>query len=275
VPGDVKRSRNEVGDEAVEWWADGGGFFGKRYMEGDNSVEGFRAEPMALSERTRCEVDGVVRLLGLEKGRRILDVPCGYGRHSIEFSRRGFDVVGVDINHEELEVARGLAVASESVVFERCDIRDIRYREEFDAIVNLFFSFGFFDADDDNELCVRRFHNALRPGGRFLMHTDVHIPRLLRGEHKFTECRRLRSGKQLLIDERFDTKRRRIEGSWTLLDPDGGETTLRAYSQRVYTYDEFAGVCKSAGFSSVNGYGDWDGRALENSCDIMIVVATK
>jgi SAM-dependent methyltransferase len=272
----MKRDEHRAGGREVEWWQDGGGFFGKPYMEGDDSIEGFRAEPMSLLERTRSEVEGIINLLGLAGRQRVLDVPCGYGRHSNELARRGFDVVGVDINREELAVARRSSVGGAGAVrFETCDMRDIRYREEFDVVLNLFFSFGFFESDEDNDGCIRRFHEALRPGGRFVMHTDVHIPRLLRGEHKFQETRSLRSGRVLRIDERFDAGRCRIEGTWTLQDPDGSSIALRRYSQRVYTYDEFAEKCRAAGFGAVRGWADWDGGGLEDTSDMMIIVATK
>lgn len=264
-----------VDREALEWWQDGGGFFGRGYMEGDDSIEGFRAEPMSLAERTRSEVDGVMRLLGLRAGQRVLDVPCGYGRHSNELGRRGLEVVGVDVNREELEVARRASSGAAAVHFEARDMRDLRYREEFDAVLNLFFSFGFFESDEDNDGCIRRFQEALRPGGRFVMHTDVNVPRLLRGEHKCQETRNLRSGRVLRIAERFDPDRCRIEGTWSLLGPGGAAEPLRAYSQRVYTYDEFADKCRAAGFRSVRGCADWDGAPLVDTSDVMIVVATK
>lgn len=52
---------------------------------------------MSWVEHTREEVDFVVEALALEGGERVLDLACGYGRHSLELARRGYDVVGVDI----------------------------------------------------------------------------------------------------------------------------------------------------------------------------------
>src|SRR5438445_13281208 len=89
-----------------EWWEDGGVFFGRGYMEGDDSYEGYLSNPMTLAERTRQEVDGLVELLALQANQRILDCPCGYGRHSLALASRGFQVVGIDINKEELNIAR-------------------------------------------------------------------------------------------------------------------------------------------------------------------------
>lgn len=90
-----------------EWWSPGYGFFGKFYMEGDNSREGYlEKKHLTIQERTKEDVKGVIRLLGLKGGEKILDIPCGYGRHSIELAKRGFCVAGSDINPVHLKAAK-------------------------------------------------------------------------------------------------------------------------------------------------------------------------
>src|ERR1044072_9087034 len=96
-------SLNQI--EGKKFWDDGAGFFGRGYMEGDNSFEGFLSTSMNLQARTDREVQGVIRLLDLQPGDSILDCPCGYGRHSIALAERGFQVVGSDINSEMLAPA--------------------------------------------------------------------------------------------------------------------------------------------------------------------------
>ncbi|HEV8247148.1 MAG TPA: class I SAM-dependent methyltransferase, partial [Polyangiaceae bacterium] len=60
-------------------------------------------------EQTRAEVDALERELGLSEPRRILDVPCGAGRHSLELARRGHRVTGVDFNPKVLDAAKDAA----------------------------------------------------------------------------------------------------------------------------------------------------------------------
>lgn len=260
----------------VPWWEDGAGFFGRGYMEGDDSLEGYLvARPGTLDERTGDEVDGVMRLLGLRAGDRLMDVPCGYGRHAIGFARRGLEVVGVDINGEELEVAAQRGAGLPNLSFLRRNMRSLGFQGAFDAVANLFFSFGFFERDEDNEACLRQFHEALRPGGRFVMHTDVHIPRIRGGRYRFHEERELRSGRVLVIDERLDEESFRLRGTWAFRDPSGAITRLPAYDQRVYTYDEFADACRRVGFSTVEGLGGWGGEPMSDDAEMMIVIARK
>jgi len=258
-----------------KFWEDGAGFFGKPYMEGDNSVEGYLSTPLRLEERTTRELAGVVELLGLEPGGRVLDCPCGYGRHSIGLARRGFRVVGSDINSEMLEQAVKNSQGVSGISFAKENMRFIDYSNEFDAVINLFFSFGFFESEEDNDQTLRNFFNALKPGGKFMMHTDINVPRITSGDYKLYERRKLVNGKHLEIVESFYPEDKRLKGQWILIETDGARRELPQYSHRIYTAEEFAESCRAAGFTNARAYGDWDGTPLTNASEDMIVVAQK
>ena len=261
--------------EVKKFWDDGAGFFGRGYMEGDNSFEGFLSTGMNLQARTDREVQGVIRLLALKSGDRILDCPCGYGRHSIALAQRGFEVVGSDINSEMLAPALQRSAGMDNISFVKENMQDVSYQEEFDGVINLFFSFGFFETDEENNDVVRRFYNSLKPGGRFLMHTDVNVPYLKSDHYKFNETRNLVTGKKLEINEHFDAENNRLYGQWTLISTDGIREPLTPYKHIVYTYEGFAEICKEIGFVNIKGYGDWDGTPVRNDSEEMMVVAEK
>jgi len=265
----------EVNRLQKDWFEDGGGFFGRYYIEGDNSIEGYLHNPMTLEERTKREIDGVVKLLDLRPGDRVLDCPCGYGRHSAELATRGFEVVGCDINREMLEPALNLTRDLGNVQFVRKNMAHLEFNEEFDAVVNLFFSFGFFDSDEENIQVLRNFYRALKPGGRFIMHTDINVPRIVNGTYKLRETRRLRSGRQLEISETCDIQNKRLEGRWCLLGPDGSRQELTPYTAAIYTLEDFAAMCEVVGFRNVRGYGDWMGTPLAPDSEDMMIVAEK
>lgn len=259
--------------EESDWWDENGGFFGRHYMEGDDSREGYLSTPLTLDERTEREVRGIVELLDLRKGQRVLDCPCGYGRHTLRLAARGYRAVGVDINGEELAIARKHGRHLSNLELIKSDMRHLPFEREFDAVVNMFYSFGFFRTDEENIDALRRFRQALRPGGKLLMHTDVNIPRILDGTYKLSEQRSLRSGKRLEIHECYDPIHKRIRGTWTIVGPDDHAHALTPYSMRVYTFEEFAQWCRSVGFTRVTGYGDWERAPLAPDSEDMIVVA--
>jgi SAM-dependent methyltransferase len=260
---------------ATEWWEDNAGFFGKKYIEGDDSIEGFLSTPQTLEVRTTREVDGIVRLLSLAPGSSVLDCPCGYGRHSIALAGRGFQVQGSDLNGEMLALARQRADGTGNLRFACENMLDLVYRETFDAVINMFLAFGFFEEELDNVKVMANFHRALRPGGRFLLHTDVNPSRIVKGSYRLHEHRTLRSGRMLEIVESFDPARKRLNGQWILIDRAGAREELPAYSCRIYTAREITELCKSVGFSSVEVFGSWEGDERTDDSEEMIVVATK
>lgn len=257
------------------WWSEEYGFFGDFYMDGDASKEGYLIQKkQSLKERTETEVDGVVNLLSLRNGARILDCPCGYGRHSIELARRGFEVTGSDINSVHLQKAIDTAKAiSFNTSFNKESMLDLKYSSRFDAVINMFYSFGFFDTDEENEKVLKNFFNALKPGGKFLMHTDVNVPRILSGKYKEDEQRNLLTGKTLRIIDSYDPQTKRINGAWIIQS--NGKEERKDYSVRVYTKEEFEEMCRKVGFSSVVTYSGWEGDEYSENAEDMIVVAAK
>lgn len=241
------------------WWDESAGFFGNFYMQGDESVEGhLAARQLTLAERTVNEVNGVIKLLNLRDKNQILDVPCGYGRHAIELAKRRFDVVGVDLNTTHLGVAKKQAKEDGlNIQFRRKNMLSLPFVGEFDAVINMFYSFGFFDTDEENMLALKNFRKALKPGGKFLMHTDVNIPRILSGQYKTDEKRNLVSGGVLHIQDRYNPISKRIEGVWTIHE--NSNVVRKAYSVRVYDEGEFKSMCLEAGFGVCNAFGDWEG----------------
>jgi cyclopropane fatty-acyl-phospholipid synthase-like methyltransferase len=258
-----------------EWWEEGAGFFGRGYMEGDNSLEGYLAQPLTLAERTANEVSGIINLLKLQPGQRLLDCPSGYGRHSIELARRGMEVIGADINTEELQKACQCVHDLTNVQFIKNDMRFLFFHDYFDAAINMFYSFGFFESDEENIQVLRNFYNALKQGGQFLMHTDVNISRIVSGKYKSVEQRHLCDGRVLEIIDRYDPIRKRIDGTWTLLHTNGRTEELTPYSVRVYTAEEFTHWCHLVGFKQVTAYGSWDGAPLTDDSEDMMIIAEK
>ncbi len=261
---------------SFDWWNEEYGFFGEFYMEGDDSIEGYLAKRhLSLQERTMEDVDGVEKLLSLNGGESILDVPCGYGRHSIELALRGFSVIGSDINSAHLSTARERAKARGiDVVFRKENMLSINYENEFDAVINMCYSFGFFESDAENMQVLENFYSALRGGGKFLMHTDVNLPRVRAGKFKESEFRTLSSGKKLEIEEKFNPSTSRMAGYWKIISPDG-KVERRDYSVRVYEKDEFIDMCKQVGFLSCEAFCDWTGRPYSEMEQEIMFVATK
>lgn len=108
----------------------------------------------------------------LPKGSKVLDLACGSGRHSILFAGKGYNVLGIDLSGYLIKQAEKITKLkypqySERLKFEIKDMRDISHKNEFDLIVNLFSSFGYFDTDKENYRVVNGVSKALKKGGFF------------------------------------------------------------------------------------------------------------
>ena len=145
----------------------------------------------------------------------------------------------------------------------------------FGAVVNLFFSFGFYNHEGENEKCMREFFRVLAPGGKLLIHTDVNVPLIALGRYRQPTHRWLEDGSRLHIRENMNWSLGRLVGSWKISDSEG--VLERRYSMRVYTAEEWVGLCQKVGFKTVNVFGSFDEADQQYSehSEELIIVAGK
>src|SRR5438045_1791026 len=121
---------------------------------------------------TGYEVDRLLQLLALRSGDRVLDVCCGWGRHTLELSRRGYRVTGVDRVRPYLAAARSQAEAEGlTIQLLEQDVRELDV-SECDGAINMYTSFGYFEDPRDDLRLACNARKALKPGRRFLIQTE-------------------------------------------------------------------------------------------------------
>lgn len=216
---------------AQPWWET---FFGPDYLKQyEVSVEG-----------TRAEVDAVEKILHLRNGARILDLACGAGRHSIELSRRGYRVTGFDLSDDLLKTARSEArAAKQDVVFTQGDMRELPYRAQFDAAINMFSSFGYFDSVGEDRKVLEGVARALKVRGKFLM--DRFNRESLAYELPLQGWRVGKDGSVILQEDTFDVLRGRYDTRQIVIDRTGTREHLG--SVRAYTLQELKDLFDAAG----------------------------
>lgn len=143
-----------------EWWST---YFDERYL--------LEYEPLFDLARNRREVGRLMELLELPVAARILDCPCGQGRHAHLLAEAGYDVDGVDYSRELLARAKERGIDN-TLRFTRGDMRSLprTWTRHFDAVVNLFTSFGFFVDPRDDAKVISEFARVLKPGGVLIWH---------------------------------------------------------------------------------------------------------
>lgn len=253
------------------WWdyTNPENFF-RFYKDGDNSFDGpYPGLPMNRDTRTISEVDSILRLTNLTKNQILLDTPCGWGRHCLELGKRGYRVIGIDLNKDF--IAQGIAEINKNelsenlIEFKIGDMREIPIADRaIDVGINMFTSFGFFASELENIQVAKEFFRVLKTGGQLVIHQDYNPDSVINGSWKGKETRHrnLPSNRTLLIDETFDEKSRRIFGSWTITNPDDTEppSEEKSYSWRVYSSQEMKEMLLECGFEEVEFLSKRDGK---------------
>ncbi len=214
----------------------------------------------------------LVELLGLPAGSRILDVPCGQGRHAHLLAETGFDVDGLDYSKTLLDRAKQRG-HGKTLRYTRGDMRTLpgRWTGRFDAVLNLFTSFGFFLNPRDDRAVVAEFARVLRPGGMLIWHggnRDGVMARFLSRDWWRTE-----NGTLITHERTFDCLSGvlSIDTQWT--GPEG--TGERAHRIRLYTATRLAELCADAGLIVEAAYDGWHDRPLHRRATEMVLVARK
>jgi len=107
-------------------------------------------------------IKNIVKYLNLDKDDSILDLACGKGRHSIFLNSLGFNVTGLDLSKNSIKEAK--TRESSSLHFDVHDMRNL-YNTQFEVVLNLFTSFGYFEKDLDNFKVIQTIKSSLKQNG--------------------------------------------------------------------------------------------------------------
>jgi 2-polyprenyl-3-methyl-5-hydroxy-6-metoxy-1,4-benzoquinol methylase len=224
-------------------------------------------------ETTQQQVDFLVDVLKPERGSRILDLACGHGRITLGLARKGYRLTGLDLSPRSLELARRAAEADGlEVDWVHADMREIPAGAEFDVVINLFTSFGYFEDEDENQRVLDGVTRALAPGGRFLIDTINLLSLTRRYQERLWMDRE--DGVIQLAEHRFDALDGRNVARWTFLRPDGTRGDL-VHSVRTYTPHELAVMIERAGLEIEQAWGGFDGGELSFENPRSILLARK
>lgn len=247
---------------STEWWAD---YFDAHYL--------LEYEPLFTLERDRAEAARVIDVLGLPAGSRILDVPCGQGRHAHLLAEAGFNVDGLDYSDHLLKIARKRGTGP-ALRYTRGDMRRLpaRWSGRFDAVLNLFTSFGFFSDPADDAETIGQFARVLKPGGILVWHggsRDGVMARFLSRDWWATK-----DGTMIAHERSFDPLSGvlTIESTWKGMSKRLGRRTHRI---RLYTATRIAELCAAEGLIVEEAFDGFTERPLSRKSGEMLLVARK
>lgn len=222
-------------------------------------------------EAASLQVEQLLSLLQLAPESKVLDCPCGLGRHSLALVRRGFLVTGVDRTAAYLDEARRRA-QDDNLVAELIldDMRHFNRPETYDAALSLFTSFGYFEDPGENDMVLLNYYQSLKPGGVLLM--EMSGKEIIARIYQRRDWRE-NEGAYLLEERNVTANWSRMESRWILCKD--GEVIERPFSHWLYSAAELGQLLTNAGFGQIEFYGDLDGAPYDHEAKRLIAVAHK
>lgn len=192
-------------------------------------------------------MDNLTEALALPKIAHILDLACGRGRHSIYLAGMGYQVTGADLSPKNIEAAKlherpGLRF----VIHDMC----LPFQQKFDAIFNLFTSFGYFEGANDNLRAIRAIKQSLASEGIGVidfLNVNYVAKHLVVTEEKTIDGIRFNINRK--IDDKFITK--------TITFKDQGKEYSFAERVSAMDLDQFKSYFELAGVELTKTYGNY------------------
>lgn len=221
-------------------------------------------------ERSRKEIEFLVNELKLGRSMKILDLACGHGRHANRLAELGHSVVGVDITLRFLEIAeKDAKEKGVNVSYIHQDMREISCEEEFDRVILLFTSFGYFE-DEGNLRVLENVARALKSGGLFCFDTfnrDLFLKTFL--PYTVTE-----KGDDLMMNRiAFDATLGRLYNRRIVIR--NGKRKDKPFFVRLYNPTEIRDLLKVVGLSIYKMYADFDSQPFTSESRRMVIIARK
>jgi SAM-dependent methyltransferase len=231
----------------------------------------FLKHPLLTDERTSLEIDFLLQYLPLPDGAKILDVGCGFGRHSIELARRGFEVVGIDPSAAMVAASQERAQeAGVNVDFIQSKAEDFNSQEPFDAAICLFTTLGQMDENGDNIDLLPQIAKSLKTEGHFIIEVpqrfwvinNLKVNERIGEEPRHVDVKRHYDGFQKTLTEHF-----RIHS------PGDKEDFILRY--RLYRFEDLRYLLFDAGFDTEAAFGGYELVPLDEESPIQLLFTRK
>ena len=241
-------------------------FFGQDYLDVYGSS--------FSQQRAEAEAGFVIRTLGLQPDDAVLDLCCGQGRHAVELAKHGCAVAALDLSTEYLgladEAARSAGVLLETV---HADMREIPFGDRFDAVINMFSSFGYLESEAEDARVLMAIRGALKPGGVALL--DLLNRDWVVANYETEDSHTDADGTLYLEHRRLDLETSRNHVWFTVVAPDGGRREVDGHHIRLYTLREVRGMLDAAGLVYQGVHGGYEDEPYSIETRRMIVIARR
>ena len=216
---------------------------------------GIKYDNENFTQGTIGECDFIEKEIEYNKETKILDIGCGTGRHSIELSKRGYSVTGVDLSESMLKRARYKASEQNlEISFQKHDARKLPYLNEFDLVIMLCEgAFPLMETDEMNFQILRNAGGALKSKGKLIFTTLNGLFPLFNSVKEFLASA-TKEGNATYSNSSFDLMTFRDYNTTHVVDDFGNKKELQC-NERYYVPSEIAWLLKTLDFKIIDIFG--------------------
>jgi 2-polyprenyl-3-methyl-5-hydroxy-6-metoxy-1,4-benzoquinol methylase len=227
----------------------------KQWYESLFENYGVKYDNEVFTQGTLGECDFIESEIAHNKSLKILDIGCGTGRHSIEMTKRGYRVTGIDLSDSQLQKAGEKAAEQKlQIDFQKQDARQLPFKDEFDlAIMLCEGSFPLMETDEMNFQILKSAAKALKPGGKLIFTTLNGLFPLFHSVKDFIQLK-TEEGNAVTTENSFDLMTFREYNTIEVEDDNGVQKELHC-NERYYVPSEINWLLKSLNFREVGIFG--------------------
>ncbi|MBN2523906.1 MAG: methyltransferase domain-containing protein [Bacteroidales bacterium] len=209
----------------------------------------------SFTKGTIGECDFIEQELGFDKSLKLLDVGCGTGRHSIELSKRGYSVTGIDLSSSQLLRAKEKAKREGlKIDFFRYDARKLPFENEFDVAIMLCEGgFPLMETDEMNFEILRNVTKSLKNPGKLIFTTLNGLFPIFHSVEEFCNAT-IDDGNATYKNNTFDLMTFRDHNITEVEDDNGNKKKLEC-NERYYIPSEITWLLKSLGYKNIEIFG--------------------
>ncbi|MGE5398800.1 MAG: class I SAM-dependent methyltransferase [Ignavibacteriales bacterium] len=227
----------------------------KQWYESLFENYGKKYDDECFTQGTTGECDFIEKEIDFNRSLRIIDIGCGTGRHSIELTKRGYCVTGVDLSESQLMRAREKAKdLGLEIDFRKQDARQLPFSNEFDlAIMLCEGAFPLMETDEMNFEILKNATRALKDNGKIIFTTLNGLFPIFHSIKEFCASASV-EGNATYDKNTFDLMTFRDHNITTVVDDSGNKKEL-ASNERYYIPSEITWILKTLGYRTINIYG--------------------
>ncbi len=215
----------------------------------------------SFTKGTVGECDFIEKEIDFDKSLKIIDIGCGTGRHSIELTKRGYNILGIDLSESQLKQARAKA-QNLYIEFQKHDARKLPFKNKFDlAIMLCEGGFCLMETDEMNFEILRNAAESLKKSGKLIFSALNCLFPLYHSIEEFHSTKD--KGNTTCKSNTFDLMTFRDHNMVTVEDDSGNIKKLEC-NERFYAPSEITWLLKSLGFKKIDIYGAKHGAFSRN-----------